>query len=271
MNTFHVISNIQDHYNTLLMNFLQLFILFLFISSCDDKKSSDNCGINSQYTSVYSEEVSSAGYDIILFDDCSYIISGKKSGDAWLMNIDEEGNELWSHVYDDLSGLSIGNAVNRTSDGGLIIGGGENIIKTDPYGIKEWSYKLPYSNRHYVEDIIQISNGDYIVVGGVGGDPGTGGHNQKGQAYILHLSKEQDIQWVKRYGINNSPMDSFWGVEESSDGGFLVVGNKLQNRNFEFYDHFWIVKVDNNGNIEWSHELGGNYWDEAQDLSLIHI
>ena len=61
-------------------------------------------------------------------------------------------------------------------------------------------------------------------------------------------------------------MDSFWGVEESSDGGFLVVGNKLQNRNFEFYDHFWIVKVDNNGNIEWSHELGGNYWDEAQDI-----
>ena len=266
MNTFHVISNIQDHHNTLLMNFLQLFILFLFISSCDDKKSSDNCGINTQYTSVYSEEVSSAGYDIIPFDDCSYIISGKKSGDAWLINIDEEGNELWSHVYDDLSGLSIGNSVNRTSDGGLIIGGGENIIKTDPYGIKEWSYKLPYSNRHYVEDIIQISNGDYIVVGGVGGDPGTGGHNQKGQAYILHLSKERDIQWVKRYGINNSPMDSFWGVEESSDGGFLVVGNKLQNRNFEFYDHFWIVKVDNNGNIEWSHELGGNYWDEAQDI-----
>ena len=61
MNTFHVISNIQDHHNTLLMNFLQLFILFLFISSCDDKKSSDNCGINTQYTSVYSEEVSSAG------------------------------------------------------------------------------------------------------------------------------------------------------------------------------------------------------------------
>ena len=24
--------------------------------------------------------------------------------------------------------------------------------------------------------------------------------------------------------------------------------------------------MDNNGNIEWSHELGGNYWDEAQDI-----
>ena len=71
------------------------------------------------------------------------------------MNIDEEGNELWSHVYDDLSGLSIGNAVNRTSDGGLIIGGGENIIKTDPYGIrlginKTWSSRW-FSKNEYTK------------------------------------------------------------------------------------------------------------------------
>ena len=52
------------------------------------------------------------------------------------MNIDEEGNELWSHVYDDLTRISIGNAGNRTNDGGLIICVVQNINKTDPNRVK---------------------------------------------------------------------------------------------------------------------------------------
>ena len=80
------------------------------------------------------------------------------------------------------------------------------------------------------------------------------------------MSEGGDIQWVKRYGIANSPMDNFWGVVQADDGGFVLAGNKLHDRNFEFYDHFWVVKTDHSGNIEWSHELGGNYWDEAQDI-----
>ena len=71
---------------------------------------------------------------------------------------------------------------------------------------------------------------------------------------------------MKRYGINNTPQDTFWGVVQADDGGFVLAGEKLQDRNFEFYDHFWIVKTNGSGDMEWSHELGGNYWDEAQDI-----
>ena len=36
--------------------------------------------------------------------------------------------------------------------------------------------------------------------------------------------------------------------------------------NFEFYDHFWVMKTDAYGDEEWSIESGGNLWDEAQDI-----
>jgi hypothetical protein len=114
--------------------------------------------------------------------------------------------------------------------------------------------------------VIETVAGDYIVVGGVGGDPGTGGHGQKGQAFILRMYEGGGVQWVKRYGIRNTPQDTFWGVVQADDGGFIIVGEKLQDRNFEFYDHFWIMKTNGSGEFEWSHELGGNYWDEAKDI-----
>jgi hypothetical protein len=183
-----------------------------------------------------------------------------------LLKIDELGNEVWSRTYSEITGSHWGKSVNKTDDGGYIIGANQNIIiKTDSTGSLQWHKKLSYSYHHYVEDVIQTFAGDYIVVGGVGGDP-IGGHSQKGKAFILRMSEGGGVQWVKRYGISDTPMNSFWGVVQADDGGFVLAGEKLQDRNFEFYDHFWIVKTDGNGDMEWSHELGGNLWDEALDI-----
>ena len=206
-----------------------------------------------------------AGYDIIRSSSCSYVLSGS-NGRSILLKLDELGNEIWSRSYSDISGSHWGNSVNLTSDGGYIIGAAQNtVIKTDSTGLIQWYQKLSYSVAHYVEDVIQTSDGDYIVVGGVGGDP-IGGHAVQGKAFILRMSEGGGVQWIKRYGILNTPMNSFWGVVEADDGGFALAGEKLEDRNFEFYDHFWVMKTDANGDEEWSIESGGNKWDEARDI-----
>jgi hypothetical protein len=228
-----------------------------------DDGSCSYCGVDTSFSRVLT---GTAGYDIVRSSNCSYVLSGS-DGKTILLKIDELGNEIWSRSYSEINGSHWGNSVFQTIDGGYIIGGAQNtIIKTDSIGLLQWYYKLPYSNSHYVEDVIQTFAGDYIVVGGVGGDPSTSGHNQRGQAFILRMSEGGGVQWVKRYGINNTPQDTFWGVIQADDGGFVLAGEKLQDRNFEFYDHFWIVKTDGNGDMEWSHELGGNLWDEALDI-----
>ena len=60
------------------------------------------------------------------------------------------------------------------------------------------------------------------------------------------MSDYGNVQWIKRYGIRNLS-DSFTEVVESNDGGFVIVGNKIEEREFYFYDDFWIMKVDENG------------------------
>ncbi len=228
-----------------------------------DDGSCSYCGMDTSFSRVLT---GTAGYDIVRSSNCSYVLSGS-DGKTILLKIDELGNEIWSRSYSEINGSHWGNSVFQTIDGGYIIAGAQNtIIKTDSIGLLQWYYTLPYSNSHYVEDVIQTFAGDYIVVGGVGGDPSTSGHNQRGQAFILRMSEGGGIQWVKRYGISNTPNDSFLGVVQADDGGFVLAGEKLQDRNFEFYDHFWIVKTDGNGDMEWSHELGGNLWDEALDI-----
>ncbi|HJN98616.1 MAG TPA: hypothetical protein QGF51_06530 [Candidatus Marinimicrobia bacterium] len=228
-----------------------------------DDGSCSYCGMDTSFSRVLR---GTAGYDIVRSSNCSYVISGSNE-QTFLLKIDELGNEVWNRSYSEINGSHWGNSVFQTIDGGYIIAGAQNtIIKTDSIGLLQWYYILPYSYSHYVEDVIQTFAGDYIVVGGVGGDPSTSGHNQKGQAFILRMSEGGGIQWVKRYGISNTPNDSFLGVVQADDGGFVLAGEKLQDRNFEFYDHFWIVKTDGNGDMEWSHELGGNLWDEALDI-----
>ena len=231
-----------------------------------DDGSCSYCGVDTSFSRVLR---GTAGYDIVRSSNCSYVISGSNE-QTFLLKIDELGNEVWNRSYSEINGSHWGNSVFQTIDGGYIIAGAQNtIIKTDSIGLLQWYYILPYSYSHYVEDVIQTFAGDYIVVGGVGGDPSTSGHNQKGQAFILRMSEGGGIQWVKRYGISNTPNDSFLGVVQADDGGFVLAGEKLQDRNFEFYDHFWVVKTDESGNMQWSHELGGSLWDEASDIKIL--
>ena len=220
------------------------------------------CDMDTTFSKVMT---GTAGYDIIRSSNCSYVLSGS-NGRTILLKIDELGNEIWSRSYSDITGSHWGNSVNLTSDGGYIIGAAQNtVIKTDSTGLIQWYKKLSYSVAHYVEDVIQTSEGDYIVVGGAGGDP-LGGHAVQGKAFILRMSEGGGVQWIKRYGIIDTPTNSFWGVVEADDGGFVLAGEKLEDRNFEFYDHFWVMKTDANGDEEWSIESGGNKWDEARDI-----
>ena len=245
-----------------------LGILILIISCKDDDENSLIVNCDTVSISQTKEMPGIVGYDVIQTTDCNYLITGiSDNGSTLLTKIDGLGNELWSTSFDEISGNSWGKSISRTNDGGYIIGANENtIIKSDKDGNLEWVKKLNYSVNHFVEDVIQTKNGDFIVVGGTGGDPLTPSQI-KGQAFVLKLSQEgNEIHWVKRYGISNTPNDNFWGIVESDDGGFVLVGEKLQDRNFEFYDHFWIMKIDDSGNEVWSKELGDQFWDEAQDI-----
>ena len=241
-----------------------LLLIGLIIFSCsdqssetdlsDDNSSSENCGIDTTYT------LDRTDFVIVRSPNCTYTTYG-----YGVEMMDELGNVIWTLGGDRTSPYSM----NTTSDGGYIFTFTSYVSRSSgPEGDINWSSELPsYQATHYVKDAIQTSEGDYIVVGEIGGEPGPQGHDQKGQAFVLRMSDYGDIQWIKRYGIRNTLPDSFAEVVEADDGGFVIVGNKIEAREFYFYDDFWIMKIDQNGDEIWSLAIGQNdRYDKANDV-----
>ena len=245
-------------------HFTLLLLIGLIIFSCsdqssetdlsDDNSSSENCGIDTTYT------LDRTDFVIVRSPNCTYTTYG-----YGVEMMDELGNVIWTLGGDRTSPYSM----NTTSDGGYIFTFTSYVSRSSgPEGDINWSSELPpYQATHYVKDAIQTSEGDYIVVGEIGGEPGPEGHDQKGQAFVLRMSDYGDIQWIKRYGKRNTLPDSFAEVVEADDGGFVIVGNKIEAREFYFYDDFWVMKIDQNGDEVWSLEIGQNdRYDKANDV-----
>ena len=232
--------------------------------SCSDQSSENDahdinspdegCGVDTTFT------LDRLDFVIVRSPNCTYTTYGNG-----IEMIDELGNVIWSEGGSRTSPYSM----NTTSDGGYIFTFTSYVSRSSgPEGDINWSTELPsYQATHYLKDAIQTLEGDYIVVGEVGGEPGPEGHDQKGQAFVLRMSDYGNVQWIKRYGIRNTLPDSFTEVVEADDGGFVIVGNKIEEREFYFYDDFWIMKVDENGDEEWSLEIGQNdRYDKANDI-----
>ena len=244
---------------------LSLVVMFLSCSknnvSPNDQNMSDllDCGIDTTFS------LPLPAVDIARYSDCRYILAGIYGTEI----LDELGNVLPS--WED-NGMRVPptRGFNPTSDGGFLTTYIDFVSKASPPDAPGtgWTWSVPtYQAPHYINDAIETTNGDYIAAGWISGDPGTAGHNQRGQAFIVRLSDGGTVQWIKRFGQLNTPKDTFWEVIEADDGGFVAVGSKLEDREFYFYDHFWFLKVDADGNEVWSREIGTNdRYDMAFDI-----
>tara|TARA_A100001011_G_scaffold279405_1_gene289324 strand:+ start:3379 stop:4500 length:1122 start_codon:yes stop_codon:yes gene_type:complete len=218
-----------------------------------------DCGIDTTFS------LPLPAVDIARYSDCRYILAGIYGTEI----LDELGNILPS--WED-NGMRVPptRGFNPTSDGGFLTTYIDFVSKASPPDAPGtgWTWSVPaYQAPHYINDAIETTNGDYIAVGWISGDPGTAGHGQRGQAFIVRLSDGGTVQWIKRFGQLNTPKDTFWEVVEADDGGFVAVGSKLEDREFYFYDHFWFLKVDADGNEVWSREIGTNdRYDMAFDI-----
>jgi len=248
----------------------KLFIFLFIIFACSEQNSeaslnenktiSDFCGIDSTFT------LPLPAVDIARYSDCRYILAGIYGTEI----LDELGNILpsWEETRSRVVPSTRG--FNPTSDGGYLTTYIDFVSKSSPPNNpgNGWTWSVPsFQAPHYVNDAIETSDGNFITVGWISGDPGTAGHNQKGQAFIAKLSDGGILQWIKRFGLLKTPKDTFWEVVEADDGGFVAVGSKLEAREFYFYDHFWLLKIDADGNQLWSREIGTNdRYDMAFDV-----
>ncbi len=83
-----------------------------------------------------------------------------------------------------------------------------------------------------------------------------------------NLYAQPNLEWETNLGGINS--DAATSIQQTNDGGYIVAGHTASNSgdvggNNGIKD-YWIVKLDENGNLVWENNLGGSDWDWATSI-----
>ena len=275
--------------------FVYCLLLPFFLMQCEDEPGSEEleqgsgCGLDTLFNREVGGSGNTDGYDIVRLDDCSYVGVGKRSSRPWIMKIDEAGNELWSKIFEEVPipqgnyspGHQYATALDKTADGGFILCTSVStnhpsynstgyVIKTDSAGVTEWITELPSNRTHHGKDIIQTTEGDYVVVGiwFV-----SSAETSQKSAFMARYSESGSLSWIEHYG-GDCDEDMFNAVIQKEDGGFIAVGQfehegGVYNCDFYGYTDLWFVNTDSEGHVLYESMVGGPFWEEATDILML--
>jgi hypothetical protein len=163
--------------------------------------------------------------------------------DFWIVKLDAKGTVEWEKRYggvgqDDLVTLSL------TADGGYIIGGSSDS-----------------PSQTQTQNAVNAIN------------PNAKYNDSRGNMdyWILKLDRKGNVTWQKTFGGDYA--DLLRAVVPTTDGGYMVGGysNSPQsgdktNTNFGEGGDYWILKLNDKGDIAWQQTIGGDKDDQLNAL-----
>ena len=232
-------------------------------------------------------------YSIIQTTDGGYIFTGQTNSndgqvtgyhgntDCWVVKADIQGNIQWEKSLGG-SGSDYGMSIEKTTDGGYIIGANSSstdgqvtgnhgnsdywIIKLDQNGNIQWQNSYGGSGQEKCFYAGQTSDGGYYAVGWTKSSDGqvTGFHGLV-DYWVIRLDNTGNLIWQKTLGGSGRDYGLF--AQQTTAGDFILTGasNSADGQvtgNHGDYD-YWVVKIDQNGNIVWQKSLGGSGDDES--------
>lgn len=156
--------------------------------------------------------------------------------------------------------------VEQTSDKGFILAGetksfgaGDSdawLIRLNKKGDTVWSRTYGGPRNDFAEGVIEMKDGGFVFAGGT---RSFGAGNA--DVWIVRTNKYGDTLWTKTWGGAGDE----WGEEIrlTLDGGFVIPGWTTSSRGD--YDAV-LIKLDKDGNIQWSHVYGGPSLDAAKSV-----
>lgn len=183
--------------------------------------------------------------------------SGPGFYDFLLLKVDLNGNLLWNKTYGIAGGDELCSSVEITNDNGYILTGQTNsmgagysdiyIVKTDSVGNLLQSKVIGEVSSDVGYCIKKTTNNGYIICGT------TFSFVNSSEGFLMKLDSALNITWSRRIGGMYS--DQLYSIEQTSDGGFIMVGQTLS---FGIgQNEVMLVKTDFWGNITWIKFYGG--------------
>ena len=207
--------------------------------------------------------------------------------DYWIVKLDINGIILWQKSLGG-SNTDEASSIQQTADGGYIVAGWSNsnngdvsgnhggadywIVKLGSTGSIQWQKSLGGFGYEEASSIQQTTDGGYILAGWSNSNDSNVIGNHGGVDYwVLKLDNAGSIQWQKSFG--GSGDDIPYSLQQTTDGGYVVAGGSGSNDGDVSGNHggsgggdYWVVKMDNTGNIQWQKCLGGSDNDYASSI-----
>lgn len=214
--------------------------------------------------------------------------------DYWLLKLDAEGELDWSKTYGG-SKDDRGQSLVQTQDGGYALTGyamsddgdasvnkgfHDNwVVKVDGQGEIEWERSYGFSGHDHSYDILDTGDGGFFFTGFLDiTSARADGNTEKSSSISAHgvgefwgtkIDRKAEVQWRGYYGGTNN--DRAHAVVRADDGGYVMAGF-TESDDFDInnsrgsYD-FWVVKIDDTGELVWQHSFGGTGIERAQDIA----
>ena len=186
--------------------------------------------------------------------DEGFIITGRTSSygngkiDIWLLKTDLEGNEEWSQTFGGNEN-DWGHSVKQTSEGGYIItgytdsfgNGGSDIylIKTNSFGVEEWSQTFGGSGMDNGNSVQQTIDGGFII---------SGSKSENGiYAWLIKTNSFGIEEWSQIF--DGSGVSFGTSVQQTEDDGYIITGSKWMADNTG-NNSVWLMKTDSEGDYK---------------------
>jgi succinyl-diaminopimelate desuccinylase len=204
-------------------------------------------------------------YSIQETNDGGYIVAGYthsfSSGDrdCWVLKLREDGTIKWQKTYGG-KGYDCAYSIQETSDGGYIFAGTFGnieywVTKLNKDGVIEWQKTYGELGDDEAYSIQETKDGGYIIAGYTS-------YFSNRDYWIIKLKKDGSIDWQKAY--DGGYEECAYSIQALEDGGYIVAGGPMIPN--DEIDDYWVLKLKEDGAIEWQKNYGGKGYDCAYSI-----
>ena len=184
-------------------------------------------------------------------NDNSYLFTG--SSPRFLSKLNNNGISEWIYYpfgEDDSDGYWL--SIIENSSGEYVISGENEITKINNQGDVSWTISphnqvdlsSTFSCTYY--NTYEVSGGGYISVGQIQYSDGS-------DIFLVKIDYEGNIEWFQRFVLDQD--SGGYDVQETNDGGFILVGHKGFNGGNWTQGHIHLIKTNSFGNITSTFEI----------------
>ena len=239
------------------------------------------------------------GREVLITKDGGYLIAGYSSSknkdldtnygstDGWIIKLDSKGEIVWKKNYGG-SGAETIFSIIESADGSYVFAGGSAsfdydlefaqtrgygdiwITKITPEGEIIWTKTYGGSSDEFANSIVETKDRGFVLTGQTySKDDNIPGNQGNLDLVALKTNASGELEWIYTYG--GSKYDVGFNCILATDGGYIIAGysdskdgditNAINNNDF------WIVKLFEDGKMDWNKKYGTTSTDISSSIS----